>query len=84
MGELTLGILDRNEIEEVVAEAGDKIFCMGTDMGGHQHMAGVKYPFDHSKRSFHKGTGSADSAVSAFIFCRDGMIPDGSPHGLIH
>lgn len=76
--------MDRLEIEEIVGETGEKHSGMSSEVGGNHQMAGVEDAFDDSERSFDQRTDSADGAVSALIFCGDGMTPDGSPHGLVH
>ena len=53
-------------------------------MGCDHQMAGVKDPLDDSERPFDQRSDSADSTVSSFIFCGDGMTPDGSSHGFVH
>ena len=84
MRELPLGILGRAEVEEVVAETGDKIFRMDTEMSSHHQMVGVEDPFDHSKRSLTERTCSANSPVSPFILLGEFLSPDCPVHGLVH
>lgn len=68
MRELPLGILDTDEIDEVVTETGDVFFHVDTEMSGHLHMVGVKDPFDNGKRPLNEGAGSADRTISPLIF----------------
>jgi len=62
-------IPNRYEVKEIVGETGKKHSGMNSEMGGDHQMAGMEDPFDDSERPFDQRSDSADSAVSAFIFC---------------
>lgn len=68
MRDLPLSILDRTKIEEIVAEAGNKIFHMGTEMSCYYKIAGGEDPFDHGKWSLNEKTCSFDGPVLRMSF----------------
>ena len=79
----TLGISDRDKVEEVVTEAGKEIFRMGPAIGGNHEVPCRENPFDYGKGPFHKRTGTADSPVPPFVFLGEFPSPYCPVHGFV-